>query len=65
MQFLRKFSSVCLTATLFTLVGCGTSPAPETVSAPSADGKAFVLATEPAAPKNIKDARADAQIERC
>jgi hypothetical protein len=61
MQFLRKLLSVSLIAVLCILVGCGTSPAPEAVSAPSADGKAFVLAIEPAAPKDVKDARADAQ----
>lgn len=61
MQSLRKLLSVCLIATPFALVGCGTSPTPDVASGPSAAGKAFVLETEPAEAQGVKDARADSQ----
>lgn len=61
MSSLYKLLTACLMAAPFTFVGCGTSPTPEAVSGPSAEGKAFVLDAEPAAAQGVKDARADAK----
>ena len=46
------------------LVGCGTSSAPQSAAAPSAEGAAYRLATEPAGAKGVKEARADAKDEQ-
>jgi hypothetical protein len=44
------------------LAGCGTSPPPTTSTiAPSAEGSAYRLASEPADAKGVKQARADAK----
>jgi hypothetical protein len=61
MNSLCKLLTACLVAAPFVFVGCGTSPAPEAASGPSAEGQAFVLDAEPAAAKGVKDARADAK----
>jgi hypothetical protein len=46
------------------IAGCGTSSSPpNTTAAPSADGAAYRLASEPAAAKGVKEARADAKDE--
>ncbi|MDX1946979.1 MAG: hypothetical protein SFU86_16370 [Pirellulaceae bacterium] len=43
------------------LAGCGTPAAPPASAGPSAEGQAFLLATEPAAAKGVKEARASAK----
>lgn len=45
------------------LAGCGTSATPPNAAAPSAEGAAYRLATEPAGAKGVKEARADAKDE--
>jgi hypothetical protein len=42
-------------------VGCGTSPSPSTGAAPSAEGAAYRLATEPTGARGVREVRADAK----
>lgn len=43
--------------------GCGMSPSIDNTAAPSAEGAAYRLASEPAGAKGVKDVRADAKDE--
>lgn len=45
------------------IAGCGTSQPPATTAAPSPEGVAYRLATEPAGAKGVKEVRADAKDE--
>jgi hypothetical protein len=51
---------VALTTAGF-LTGCGKAPPPSTTAAPSAEGAAYRLASEPAGAKGVKETRADAK----
>ena len=44
--------------------GCGTSSAPPSAAAPSAEGAAYRLAAEPAGAKGVKETRAEAKDEQ-
>jgi len=46
------------------IVGCGTSSSPQNAAAPSAEGAAYRLTTEPAGAKGVKETRADAKDEQ-
>lgn len=43
------------------LIGCGTRSAPTASSGPSPEGKSFVLTSEPAEAKDVKDVRAESK----
>jgi hypothetical protein len=46
------------------IAGCGTSSDSQSAAAPSAEGAAYRLATEPAGAKGVKEARADVKDEQ-
>ena len=50
-----------LIATFPLLAGCGGTSTPSAENGPSAEGKAYVLASEPAAAKSVKEARDNAK----
>ncbi|MEX2027245.1 MAG: hypothetical protein WEH44_08085 [Pirellulaceae bacterium] len=52
---------VAVTASI--VAGCNTSPSTDNAAAPSAEGAAYRLASEPAGAKGVKDVRADAKDE--
>jgi hypothetical protein len=61
---LRSYQIVSAALVLFAAciaLGCGTSTPPTTTAAPSAEGAAYRLASEPAGAKEVKQARADAK----
>jgi hypothetical protein len=56
-------TSAALVAAGF-LAGCGTAPNAPTSAAPSAEGAAYRLASEPAGAKGVKETRADAKDDQ-
>ncbi len=61
MTSLRNLGSFCLLASLSMLaLGCGPASPTASSSGPSAEGAAYILEAEPAAPKEVKAARAEA-----
>lgn len=56
------FAALATSAALL-IAGCGKSSVPQDAAAPSAEGAAYRLATEPAGAKGVKEARAEAKNE--
>lgn len=55
----KSATALLLAVPLALLGGCGTSAPPTTASGASAEGAAYLLASEPATAKGVKDVRAD------
>ncbi|MFN0018617.1 MAG: hypothetical protein ACKVP0_10180 [Pirellulaceae bacterium] len=54
-------TALFLVAPLALVAGCGTSTAPPAAAGPAAEGKAYLLAAEPAAAKDVKEVRTAAK----
>lgn len=54
-------TSLLLVASMALVAGCGTSTTTPAATGPSAEGKAYLLATEPASAKEVKEVRTAAK----